>query len=147
MSYDTDTDTDTEEYINDTPPPDISSDFKDVILAAKKSLNEKIITGPELGSPDAQNIDLINNYLKALNNFYILSVSAQNGINVINDKNMSTFPTETKDKIIQALKVISVVFKKLNVPDRIPYESYIKSTLKYNQFQLNDPYSKTIEYE
>jgi hypothetical protein len=128
-----------EEYIqNEIPPPDIDDEFREKILDAKRSLNTNIINGPELGTRESQDVKLVNDYIKALNNLYILSLNAQKGINVINDRNLSVFPPETKEKIELALRYITDYFKKLSIVDKIPYEHYIRQSFKENQFLLHN---------
>lgn len=128
-----------EEYMqNEIPPSDVDDKFREVILDAKRSLNTKIINGPELGTRESQSIKLVNNYINALNHLYVLSLDAQRGINVINEKNLSIFPVETKDKIELALQYITDYFKKLNIVDKIPYEHYIRQSFKENQFLLHN---------
>jgi hypothetical protein len=73
---------------------------------------------------------------------YILSLDAQRGIKVINDKNMSDFPPETREKVERALKYITNYFKKLSVVDRIPYENYIRNSFKENQFLLHNNFEE-----
>jgi hypothetical protein len=132
-----------EEYIqNEAPLPGIDSEFREAILEVKKSLNNNIINGPELGTREAQSINRVNDYIKALNEMYVLSLNAQKGINVINDKNLSLFPVESKEKIEIALKFIMEYFKKLDIADRIPYESYVKNSFKDNQFLLHNNFEE-----
>lgn len=132
-----------EEYIqNDVPPPGITDEFREAILEAKRSLNSNIIAGPELGTRNAQDVRIVNNYVKTLNKLYVLSIDAQKGIDVINTKNLDVFPSNTREKVTIALKFITEYFKKLSVPDRIPYENYIRNSFKENQFILHNNFDE-----
>jgi len=116
----------------------VNEEFRNAILNAKKSLNNNIIDGPELETRDAQDLNVLNDYIKSLNNLYILSVDAQKGVNVINNRNLDLFPNESKNEIKIALQHIMNIFKNKSVVDIIPYENYIWNSFKENQFILND---------
>jgi hypothetical protein len=132
-----------EEYVqNDVPPPGITDEFREAILEAKKSLNNTIITGPELGTRNAQDIKVVNNYVMTLNKLYILSLDAEKGVDVINSKNLDLFPSDARDKVKIALNFIADYFRKLSVPDRIPYENYIRNSFKENQFLLHNNFEE-----
>ena len=60
----------------------VDEEFRNAILNAKKSLNNNIIDGPELYN--TQDLNVLNDYIKSLNNLYILSIDAQKGVNVKN---------------------------------------------------------------
>jgi hypothetical protein len=128
-----------EEYIqNEVPPPDIDDEFREAILEAKRSLSTNIINGPDLGTRNAQDIKIVNNYIKALNNLYVLSLNAEKGFTVVNDSNLNKFPLESREKVKIALNFITDYFKKLSVVDKIPYTNYIRNSFKENQFILHN---------
>jgi hypothetical protein len=128
-----------EEYIqNEVPPPDIDDEFREAILEAKRSLSTNIINGPDLGTRNAQDIKIVNNYIKALNNLYVLSLNAEKGFTVVNDSNLNKFPLESREKVKTALNFITDYFKKLSVVDKIPYTNYIRNSFKENQFILHN---------
>ena len=114
----------------------VDEDFRNAIINVKKSLNNNIIDGPEIDN--AQDLNVLNNYIKSLNNLYILSIDAQKGINVINTKNLDLFPPESKNEIKIALQHIMNIFKNKSIVDIIPYSNYIWNSFKENQFVLND---------
>jgi hypothetical protein len=114
----------------------VDEEFRNAILNAKKSLNNNIIDGPELYN--TQDLNVLNDYIKSLNNLYILSIDAQKGINVINTKNLDLFPPESKNEIKIALHHIMNIFKNKSIVDIIPYSNYIWNSFKENQFVLND---------
>lgn len=121
---------------NDTPFSHIDQEFKTAVLNAKKVLYNDIIFGPDIGTPEAQNMNLIHHYLNSLNELYKLSLYAKKGINVINTKNLDLFPYRSRESIIIALNAI-MNYKKNSVED-ILYEDYISNCYKNYQFILND---------
>jgi hypothetical protein len=138
--YDSDEDLyEEEEYIqNEVPPPDVNDEFREAILEAKRSLSSNIINGPDLGTRNAQDIKIVNKYIKALNNMYVLSLNAEKGFTVVNDTNLNKFPAESREKVEIALNFITDYFKKLSVADKIPYTNYIRNSFKENQFILHN---------
>lgn len=118
----------------------VSEEFRNAIINVKKSLNDNIIRGPELETRQAQDLNILNDYIKSLNNLYILSIDAQNGINILNNQNVDLFPPESKDKVKIALEYIMNIFKNKSVVDMIPYENYLWNSFKENQFVLNDKF-------
>ena len=88
----------------------------------------------------AQDLNILNDYIKSLNNLYILSIDAQNGINILNNQNIDLFPPESKDEVKIALEYIMNIFKNKSVVDMIPYENYLWNSFKENQFVLNDKF-------
>jgi len=140
MEYDSDEDLyEEDEYIqNDVPPPDIDDEFREAFFDVKQSLTKTIINGPTLGTRDAQDVKIINKYIKALNNLYILSLNAERGFTVVNDVNLNKFPAESREKVKVVLNLVTEYFKKLSVADKIPYENYIRNSFKENQFVLHN---------
>ena len=63
---------------------------------------------------------------------YILSVNAQNG--KIDKNKLDQFPKETRELISNLLIWIADYFKKNQVADTIPYESYIQKSFKEYPF-------------
>jgi len=118
----------------------VSEEFRNAIINVKKSLNDNIIRGPELETRQAQDLNILNDYIKSLNNLYILSIDAQNGINILNNQNIDLFPPESKDEVKIALEYIMNIFKNKSVVDMIPYENYLWNSFKENQFVLNDKF-------
>jgi hypothetical protein len=118
----------------------VSEEFRNAIINVKKSLNDNIIRGPELETRQAQDLNILNDYIKSLNNLYILSIDAQNGINILNNRNIDLFPPESKDEVKIALEYIMNIFKNKSVVDMIPYENYLWNSFKENQFVLNDKF-------
>ena len=73
------TESDSEDERNDSPPPDVPKELRDNIQNIKYLLYKNIVLSPELGTKDAQNPKLIDEYLDKLNTVYIQ-------INLINVK-------------------------------------------------------------
>jgi hypothetical protein len=127
---------------NDIAPPDISPEFREAILDAKNVLYQTIINGPNVGTPEAQDNKVLKKYMDSLNNLYILSINAENGIKVINDKNLSKFPKDARNKVQVALEYITTYFQKLSVVDKIPYDNHIRNSFKTYQFKLNNDFEE-----
>lgn len=128
-------DSDSEDYPNEMPFADISNEFKDSILEAKKSLYYAIMFGPKLGTPEAQSLTLIDDYLQKLNELYILTDNIKKNVNVINTRNLELFPFESRKSIEFALQMITKHFNlNKSVEDRGPYESYVYNILKKYQY-------------
>ena len=47
----------------------VSEEFRNAIINVKKSLNDNIIRGPELETRQAQDLNILNDYIKSLNNY------------------------------------------------------------------------------
>jgi hypothetical protein len=116
---------------NEESPMDIDENFKNNIVNLKHEIYENTVLSPELNTNEAQSIDPLEKYLENINNVYILSVNAQNG--KINN-NLDKFPKEIRELIGNLLIWIADYFKKNQVADTIPYESYIQKSFKEYPF-------------
>ena len=117
---------------NEISPPEIDDKFKSNILNIKHMLYENSILSPELGTSSAQSLHSLQNYLKDINQVYILSLNAQNG--VINESDINGFPENVRESIRILLNWLVVYFKKNQIHDIIPYEDYIRKSFKEYQF-------------
>lgn len=118
---------------NETPLPELDSEFRESILNAKHSLYDNIVLLPELGTEQAQNPKVIVAYMTNLNNFYELSKKAQ-AANHNATLDLSGFPEKSRAQIKLALDWISNYFSKNKIPDTIPYKDYIRNSLHDYQF-------------
>ena len=118
---------------NDTPLSKIDDNFKNALLTAKKNLYDSIIFAPDVGTHDAQSMELVNQYLKSLNELYKLALSAKKGMV---HKDLDLFPYNSRESIGIALNVISMFFK--NNSDTVQYDDFISNCYKDYQFILND---------
>jgi len=116
---------------NEERPIDIDENFKNNVVNIKHELYENTVLSPELNTDEAQSINQLEKYLENINNVYILSVNAQKG--KINN-NLDKFPKETRELISNLLIWIADYFKKNQVVDTIPYESYIQKSFKEYPF-------------
>jgi hypothetical protein len=122
-----------EEYVqNEVSPPDVSEQFRNNVLNVKHMLYDSTILKPELGTSEAQSNNLLAEYLRNINQVYILSLNAQKGI--VNDKDLNQFPEKVRVPLKQILVYLADYFKKNRVPDTIPYEDYIRKSFKEYQF-------------
>ncbi len=122
-----------EEYLqNEVMPPEVDPEFRNSVLNVKHILYDNIILKPELGTSQAQSNNLLQEYLKNINQVYVLSLNAQKGI--VNESELHQFPENSRKAIRQVLVWLSDYFKKNRVPDTIPYEDYINKSFKEYQF-------------
>lgn len=134
---DTDSEYEDEEYRqNEAPLPPLNEEFTKNILQVKHSLYENTVLAPELGTPAVQDNDVIKDYLKHLNDVYLLAIVAQNGhINISHNKEkLNKFPPATRDIILNALQMIEEFFSKNNTPETIPYSDFIRNSLHVYPF-------------
>jgi hypothetical protein len=134
---DNDTEYEDEEYItNEVPPPGLNQEFVDNIFKVKHDLYNDTVLAPELGTPQAQNVGLVQNYLNNINYVYILSLSAQKGI--VDESQLNKFPVGSRESIKFILHWIKDYFSKNRIPDTIPYEDYVRKSFREYQFIQNN---------
>ena len=141
---DTDSEYEDDEYQqNEAPIPPLNKEFTDNILRVKHSLYENTVLAPELGSSNIQDNDIIQDYLKHLNDVYLLAIVAQNGrINISHNKEkLNKFPPATRDIILNTLEMIEDFFSK-NTPDTIPYSDFIRKSLHEYQFIQDNSFNQ-----
>ena len=123
---------DEDSILNEELPMDIDENFKNNIVNLKHELYENIVLSPQLNTDEAQSINPLEKYLENINNVYILSINAQKG--EIDKNKLDQFPEETRELIGNLLIWIADYFKKNQVADTIPYESYIQKSFKVYPF-------------
>jgi hypothetical protein len=129
-----------DDYVqNEVSPPEINQEFSNNILNVKHSLYDNIVLKPEVGTEEAQSSKVLQEYLNRLNDVYVLSLNAQNG-NVVNDEKLAKFPEETRKVIKDVLVWIRDYFRKNRVPDTIPYSDYIRKSFRDYQFVQRDSF-------
>ena len=109
-----------EEYQNEVPPPVMNQEFIDHILDIKHKLYDSIVLSPKLETPEAQNPEVLQEYLNKLNTVYVMAINAQNGQNGQFDKKIQEFPPELQESIRSAMKWIRDYFRSNMPPDTIP---------------------------
>jgi hypothetical protein len=117
---------------NEEMPIDIDINFKNNVLNIKHLLYENIVLSPELGTEKAQNLETLQEYLKNINEVYILCLNAQKGI--INDEKIKKFPENVREPLKRILSWLNDYFRKNNIPDTIPYDNFINKSFKEYQF-------------
>jgi hypothetical protein len=122
-SYDSDSDY----KQNDTPPPDIDTDFRNNMLNIKHKLYEMHINEPD------DRDDNLDNYMKMLNTLYVMTINAQKD-KMNPPETLNQFPPELQEQIGKILVWIQNYFKKNEPCDTIKYEDYIRKTLHDYQF-------------
>jgi len=134
-NYNTDEDKYTQ---NEAEPPTLSEEFINNILTTKHSLYENIVLSPELGTKNAQNLNILQNYLDKISRIYIMSLEAQKGSQyTINDKSLDAFPIKSREAIRMTLDFIRDFFSKNQIPDTIPYSDFIRKSFHDYQFIQN----------
>jgi hypothetical protein len=122
-----------DEYVqNEVSPPTINEEFRNNVLNLKHILYDSTILKPEIGTVDAQSNNLLKEYLKNINQVYILSLNAQRG--VVNESDLNKFPEKARAPLKQILMYLSEYFKKNSVADTIPYEYFINKSFKEYPF-------------
>ena len=116
-----------EEIYNDIPFEPVAPDCKKLVLETKRTLYNSIIFGPELTSEDAQSNELLLIYLKKMMKLYQICITIENQT-ITEDKlqkQLMTFPMETRNIISQLINWITVFFRKNQYVDTIPYIDYL----------------------
>ena len=117
---------------NEVSPPEIDNEFRKNVLDIKHKLYENTVLSPELGTENAQSMQTLEEYLKNINQVYILSLNAQKG--QVNGGELSNFPENIRGQIKTLLNWLADYFSKNRVPDTIPYTDYIRKSFKEYQF-------------
>lgn len=113
----------------------IDEDFRKRLLKAKHRLYHTIMFAPALGTKEAHDNQLLQDYLYHLNAFYVVAVRAQD--EPIEDTQLLIFPKSTRSIIKEVLDWITIYFQKNSIPYTIPYEQCIKANLHTYQFMQN----------
>ena len=124
---------------NDNPLPEISKEFRDNVLNVKHSLYNNIVLSPKLGTEDAQNNEVLQDYLEKINKVYILSLSAENG-KKIPEEALLVFPEDSRKLIRDTLNWIVNFFKNNHISDTIPYSDHIRKSFHDYQFVQNNSF-------
>jgi hypothetical protein len=123
-----------DEYItNEIPPQDINNEFRNNVLNIKHIIYDSTVLAPKVGTPDAQNNKLIQQYLKNINQVYIICLKAQKGLVDAND--LINIPEKAREPIKKVINWLTDFFKKNRAPDTIPYEDYINKS--FHEYQFN----------
>jgi uncharacterized membrane protein YheB (UPF0754 family) len=122
---------DEDSILNEELPTDIDENFKKNVLNLKHEIYENTVLSPDLGTEEAQNNKVLEDYLENINNVYILCRNAQKG-KISN--NLNQFPKETRELINNLLIWIADYSKNNQVVDTIPYVDYIQKSFKEHPF-------------
>ena len=136
--YDNEYEGEEDEYVqNEEPLEKLSDDFINHVKNVKNSLHDNTVMSAKLGTAEAQDDSLRDEYLNHVNKVYILAIKAQKDTNIHNSKMINTFPEKSRDIIKQALKWIEDYFSKNQQHDTVPYESYLTEQLHVYPFSQN----------
>lgn len=125
--------------LNEEPLPDIDKEFRDNVLKVKHSLYDTIVLSPELGTGEAQDKRVLDEYLDKLNKVYVLSLRAENGKNA-SENIIRIFPESSREAIRYTLNWIVDFFNKNHISATIPYSDYIRKSFHDYQFVQNNSF-------
>jgi hypothetical protein len=148
MMYDYDSDNSDywDDTINEEELPEIDSDFRKRVLDTKHSLYKNIVFSGQDGTENAQNNNLINTYLKNINNVYIIAIKTQNPNNTENP-DLSIFPEQSREPIRLTLEWIKKYFSENSIPDTIPYKDYIQKSFHEYPYVQTDTFDRINNIE
>jgi hypothetical protein len=119
-----------DEERNDIPPEDLDPTFCKNVQKIKWDIYKNIILKPELQTSNAQNNNLLNDYLTSIRGIYVLTLNAQKGKN--KNINLNHFPEEVRGEIQELLDWIADFFKKNQIYQTIPYSHYLNNS--FNEY-------------
>jgi hypothetical protein len=126
-----DKDSDSEEE-NNTPPKGVDPEFCKKIQNMKWKIYEIIVLRPELNGPNAQNNELIQQYIHTLEAVHRFFEKAQRGGVV--EKDLISFPSEVRSDHLSMANWIANYFKQNGPADTVPYQDYLRTTLRVYPF-------------
>lgn len=138
----TDSEEEYEEERDVSPWPEMDQGFVNNVVQVKHSLYENTVLSPELGTNDAQDDKVLQDYLNQLNRVYVMSIQAQNG-KTFSKESLRMFPKETQDVLYQTLTWIADFFGRNQLSKTIPYADYLRKSFHDYQFVQK----KSFEYE
>jgi hypothetical protein len=116
-------------------------DFKKNILNAKYKLYEANVLSDKIPADMTQSPQLLNNYIKNLEQFYVYSINLQN--KTVEPIDINVFPEESRDSIQLALNIVKDFFSRNSIPETIPYSNFIRTVLKEHPYIHKDPSEDT----
>ena len=131
-----DSDSDEEYQQNEVPPKGVDPVFVKHVLNVKHKLYDETVLSPHVTDENAQNNELVDEYLKHVNNVYVLAVVSQNGKK--NARNLDEFPNGAQEAIQQTLDWLEDFFSKNRIPDTIPYAYYVRNQFHDYPFAQNN---------
>jgi len=138
--YDSDTETDEETGIivskEESPVSEVSDEFRKKVTDMKHILYDNTVLAPKMGTTDAQNNGLLDNYVGQINKIYRLTLGAQKGL-VAKESTLTEFPPAVRDDIQWVLRWIADFFPKNGVAKTIPYEDFLHTRLHVYPFVQN----------
>jgi len=139
-NYNVDSDMDDYEWehtLNEEPLPEINKEFRQLVLDTKHKLYTNTVISGKEGTEQAQNNNLIRDYLRSINNLYVISLNMQKKENT-DSINLSVFPENTRESIELTLNWIRKYFSENNLPDTIPYKDYIQKSFHEYPYVQSD---------
>lgn len=125
-------DSEDEELQNETPLNGVDPEFRNKLVAIKHNLYDKFVYSPDETSDKSQDINILRDYLNHLNNFYVLTIHAQDG-QVIEDS-INTFPLDMQKDIREIVEWIRLYFENNGREDTLPYSRLMVQVLHEDPF-------------
>jgi hypothetical protein len=126
---------------NNDPLPEMDSEFRKKVMNIKHSLYKASILSPELGTVQAQNNGILQDYLNKINVIYVLSLRAQNGKKIM-EKELMIFPEEVREELRVVLEWIDSFFRNNHIAETIPYSDYLRKSFHDYQFVQNNSFEE-----
>ena len=123
---------DEDSILNEEPPPDVDENFKKSVSNLKHTIYEATVLSPDLGTEEAQNNRVLEDYINVLNNVNNLSKQAQKG--KINKNELNQFPKEIQEPINNLLTSITDHSKNNSPADTITRIDHIQNSFKVHPF-------------
>lgn len=118
------------------PPPGVDPSYAVCVHSLKWKLYQTIVLGPELNTPEAQQNELLEKYMKHLEHLYGILHKALRGS--ITESEVRVFPSPLRHEILTcALRLKGLnrgVHKASHVADIVPYQDFLKETLRMYPF-------------
>lgn len=130
---DTDSDSDMDRY-DDMMPPGVDETLATGVHTLKWKLYQIIVLGPELNTPEAQQNELLQAYIRQLERLYRILEKALKG--AITDTDLRPFPVSLRHEILTLATKLKGQTKLSNrhAADYIPYLDFLKETLRMYPF-------------
>lgn len=127
-------DSDSEEELqNETPLNGVNSEVRNQLIDIKHDLYDHYVYDVDGSSNESQDIGLLHDYLHNLNQFYLLTLDAQNN-HLHTKQDLTQFPEKIQNKMVDMLKWISEYFRNNGKADTLPYSRMIVQILHEDPF-------------
>lgn len=135
---DSDSDSDSDFMERMPAPPGVDLPWAQCVHVLKWKLYEAIVLGPELSQPEAQQNELLQVYVNQLEQLYRILEKATHGA-VPTSADLRPFPSRLRLEIMKCAsglkgRMAGAAQTPKHVADRIPYQDFLKQTLRTYPF-------------